>query len=142
MEMFSEGRVSELLDHLNLDTFRPSRHRVTLVKALNVTRDTRIEASSAWDLGDISFCCPRNRPVEDYVIRAGIRDTLQRASCSMDKQEFFNKFIRQESGKEYLIPLINVQVQGSTNDINMTIYHLYSFPILNWVKERHSRDVG
>ena len=142
MEMFSEGRVSELLDHLNLDTFRPSRHRVTLVKALNVTRDTRIEASSAWDLGDISFCCPRNRPVEDYVIRAGIRDTLQRASCSMDKQEFFNKFIRQESGKEYLIPLINVQVQGSTNDINMTIYHLYSFPNLNWVKERHSRDVG
>ena len=122
VEMFSEGRVSMLLDHLNLDTFRRSRHRVTLVKALTVTRDTRIEASSAWDLGEVSFCCPRNRPVEDYVTRAGIRDTLQRVSCSMDKQEFFEKFIRQESGKEYLILSINAQ--------GYTIKYIILFPKL------------
>ena len=95
VEMFSEGGVSMLLDHLNLDTYRPSRHRVTLVKARDVTRHTRIEASSAWDLGGVNFCCPRNRPVQDYVTRAGIRDTLPRVSCSMDKQEFFDNFIRQ-----------------------------------------------
>ena len=66
-----------------------------LVKARDVTRHTRIEASSAWDLGGVNFCCPRNRPVQDYVTRAGIRDTLLRVSCSMDKQEFFDKFIRE-----------------------------------------------
>ena len=95
VEMFRDGRVSTLLDYLNLDTFRPSLHRLTLVKALNVSRDSGIEADSAWDLGGVNFCCPRNMPVEDYETRVGIRDTLERVSCSMDKQEFYEKFIRQ-----------------------------------------------
>ena len=32
VEMFAASRVSTLLDHLSLDTFQESRHRVTLVK--------------------------------------------------------------------------------------------------------------
>ena len=32
---------------------------------------------------------------EDYLSRAEIRDSLERVSCSMNKQEFYEKFIRQ-----------------------------------------------
>ena len=185
--MFAASRVSTLLDHLSLDTFQESRHRVTLVKvsvhrsAVNITygvqctvysvqctvysvqtgysihprpatwtatRGSRLGAPgtspgegyyirydntiSGVHLASLDFCCPRNRPVqaggsesvykslqlqcinrtvsipnlsitlshihpdpEEYLSQARIRDSLERVSCSMNKQEFYEKFIRQ-----------------------------------------------
>ena len=40
-----------------------SPHRVTLVKT-DLDRDSRIGGNSSWDLSEVDFCCPKNKPVE------------------------------------------------------------------------------
>ena len=47
-----------LMDYLDIDTFKASEDKVTLLKIINATKDTNVDAANAWD--DIDTCCPKH----------------------------------------------------------------------------------
>lgn len=64
VEIFNNSTIATIIDYIDIDTFKPSKHRKTLIKVVDVNRSTKVMAKSAWDLTNIDFCCPTNRPVK------------------------------------------------------------------------------
>ena len=65
IEKFSNSSVATLLDFLDMDTFKPSKNKQTLIKVKETNKDMKIIGKSSWDLSNINFCCSKNsQPVK------------------------------------------------------------------------------
>ena len=81
-----------LLDYLDMDSFKVSKDKTTLVKIRNVTKDTKIEASSPWN--DIDICCPKHKKINTNKIMRTVNDTMPRISCDISQDEFFRRYVK------------------------------------------------
>ena len=67
IEKFSNSSVATLLDFLDMDTFKQSKNKQTLIKVAETNKDMKIIGKSSWDLSNISFCCSKNNPVQVHT---------------------------------------------------------------------------
>ena len=81
-----------LVDYLDIDDFKMSLDKITLLKIKNVTKDTNIDATNAWD--DIDTCCPKHRKTNTKELLKTINDTMPRISCDIPAEDFLDKYVR------------------------------------------------
>lgn len=81
-----------LVDYLDIDNFKISEDKITLLKIKNVTKDTNIDATNAWD--DIDTCCPKHRKTNTKELLKTINDTMPRISCDIPAEDFLDKYVR------------------------------------------------
>ena len=96
LETRRDSSVVTMLDYIDLDSFRPSPSVRTRIRAVRIDRQTRILATSAWDLSDIDFCCPENRRIEQDTVRQSLRDNIKRISCDIPAEEFEADYVRRQ----------------------------------------------
>ena len=53
-----KGSTAILMNHLDLDEYKVSEDKVTLLKITNATKDTNRDAFNAWD--ELDTCCPKH----------------------------------------------------------------------------------
>ena len=63
-----------------LDTLKKVEGVVTMVKALDVNKDTNIDSENSWD--DLDTCCPKSGKMTE-ALAAKIEDHLERISCNL-----------------------------------------------------------
>ena len=81
-----------LINHLDLDSYKVSEDKVTLLKIINTTKDTNVDAPNASD--EIDKCCPEHPITDTNELLRSINDTMPRISCSIPKEEFLNKYVK------------------------------------------------
>ena len=97
LEVRTDSTVVKMLDHIDLETFLASDEVITMIRTVNLDRETRIEASNAWDLSDIDYCCPENKVVDQDSIRRTVEEAeenIARISCDISQQEFEDYYVR------------------------------------------------
>ena len=63
-----------------LDTLKKVEGVVTMVKALDVDKDTNIDSENSWD--DLDTCCPKSGKMTE-ALAAKIEDHLERIPCDL-----------------------------------------------------------
>ena len=63
-----------------LDTLKKVEGVVTMVKALDVNKDTNIDSENSWD--DLDTCCPKSGKMTE-ALAAKIEDHLERIPCDL-----------------------------------------------------------
>jgi hypothetical protein len=81
-----------LVDYLDLDMFKMSEGKETLIKIQNVTKDTNIDDTNAWD--NIDTCCPNHEQTNTKELLKTINDTLARISCDIPAEYFLAEYVR------------------------------------------------
>ena len=81
-----------LLNYLDLDTFKLSDNKVTLLKIQNVTKYTNVDADTAWT--NLDKCCPKHRKTNTNKLLRSINDTMLRIPCSISEKEFLTKYVK------------------------------------------------
>ena len=81
-----------LMDYLDLDTYKVSEDKVTLLKVINANKDINVDAFNAWD--DIDTCCPGHEKTDTNKLLQSINDTMPRISCSIPTEEFLTQYVR------------------------------------------------
>ena len=96
IEKYKNSTISVLLDYIDLDSFKLSKYKVTLVKLDDADGDTKIIGKSSWDLSHINFCCPENALVDIQSLHDEIHDSLPRVSCDIPKEQFLAEYVRKQ----------------------------------------------
>ena len=96
LEVRTDSRLVKMLDYIDLDTFQASPDVITRIKLVNLDRETRIEATNAWDLSDIDYCCPENKAMDLDSFRRSVEveEDIGRISCDISQQEFEEYYVR------------------------------------------------
>ena len=96
LEVRRDSRLVQMLDYIDLDTFKASPDVTTRIKLVNLDRETRIEATNAWDLSDIDYCCPENKAMDLDSFRRSVEveEDIDRISCDISQQEFEEYYVR------------------------------------------------
>ena len=96
LEVRTDSRLVKMLDFIDLETFQASPDVITRIKLVNIDRETRIEASNAWDLSDIDYCCPENKLIDLESIRRTVEEeeNIDRISCDISQEEFEENYVR------------------------------------------------
>eukprot|EP00092_Neocalanus_flemingeri_P032574 GFUD01035430.1.p1 GENE.GFUD01035430.1~~GFUD01035430.1.p1 ORF type:complete len:611 (-),score=162.78 GFUD01035430.1:61-1893(-) len=81
-----------LVDYLDIDTFKMSNEKTTLVKIVNATRKTNIYATSPWD--NLDICCPEHGKVNTKKLLKTINDSMPRISCDIPRDEFVSRYVK------------------------------------------------
>ena len=81
-----------LVDYLDVDTFKMSNEKTTLLKIKDVTKDTNVDATNAWD--DIDTCCPKHEKVDTKKLLETINDTMPRISCDIPPDQFLARYVK------------------------------------------------
>ena len=75
--------TNRLLSFLDLDTLRKVPGVTTLVKALAVHGETKIDSGNSWE--NLDTCCPKSSKVKDAQV-ASIEDHLERVPCDLPQE--------------------------------------------------------
>ena len=96
LEVRTDSRLVKMLDFIDLETFQASPDVITRIKLVNLDRETRIEASNAWDLSDIDYCCPENKLIDLESIQrtVEVEENIERISCDISQEEFEENYVR------------------------------------------------
>ena len=96
LEVRTDSRLVKMLDFIDLETFQASPDVITRIKLVNLDRETRIEASNAWDLSNIDYCCPENKLIDLESIQrtVEVEENIERISCDISQEEFEENYVR------------------------------------------------
>ena len=96
LEVRTDSRLVKMLDFIDLETFQASSDVITRIKLVNLDRETRIEASNAWDLSNIDYCCPENKLIDLESIQrtVEVEENIERISCDISQEEFEENYVR------------------------------------------------
>ena len=83
---------AELLYYLDMENFRISEEKITLIKLENVTKDLYIDGANAWE--DIDICCPEHGQVNTRYILETVHDTMPRIECDITAEDFLTNYVK------------------------------------------------
>ena len=92
IEMMTNNTVDTLIDYLDLDSFKPSKYKVTRIKVQNIDKETKILSKSSWDLSKVDFCCPKHQKVQPDIYQGA--NSIRRIPCNVSIEFFQNDFVR------------------------------------------------
>jgi len=86
--------ASVLLDSLDIETFKKSNKKVTLMKIIDADADTKIHSKNAMD--GIDTCCPESKNVDTEKVFKTVNDNMPRISCDISKEDFLEQYVKQK----------------------------------------------